>query len=132
MRFERKDNYNDDNIWFKETIGAEFNKLSDDERQRINRWLDGDTNRMINPKKFKDFISSIILLKDFFHQHTSKYEMDINQKKGIVTILSNKVDFYGSSEVKEALSKAKNITIEVGKNSMTEFVIEYDIMSELR
>lgn len=136
MRFVLKtEDNNDSNAWFKETLGAMYNKLSDEDKSRINNWLNGDTNKIVDPKKIKGFINNVVSIKDYLAVHSSNYSVDINQKKGILTILFSEISFNDIKAIKSIIGDARHLTIgakEILGTGVVEVVIEYDITSEVR
>lgn len=134
MRFESNKKFNDDDTWFDVSIRAEYNKLSEEDKAKVDKWLDGETDRIVDPKKFKKFLTNIASIRKFFEEHSSWYNLNVDQNTGIVHILFDSLLFDSPCDFFSLFSDAKNITIEaaITRENHAEIEAEFDIISEFR
>lgn len=134
MRFESVKKYDNDDAWFDMSIRAEYNKLSEEDKVKVDKWLDGETDRIVDPKKFKIFLADVASIRNFFEAHSTWHSINIDQQKGIIHILFDSLSFDSSYDFFSLFSDAKNITIEaaITHENHAEIEAEFDIISELR
>ena len=134
MRFVLNEEHNDDNSWFDSTVGAMYKELSDEDKKEVDKLLSGETDRIIDPQKFKGFAKDVISAKKFFSKHSTGYVIKTDQESGSINILFDSLSFDGSNDFFSIFSSANHLTLAsaITSEDHVEIIAEYDIFSKLK
>ena len=109
-----------------------FDKLTEREQQEIRNKIKGNTNKMVDPKKYKSFVDTVAFIKMFMKTHAvGKYEFDVDLKEGLIKIKFKEINFKWEQELKSMCKNIKAIILGLDEDGIITFNIEVDVTVKL-
>lgn len=109
-----------------------YNKLSKEEQDRLIAQLEGNTDRIINPEKFKMFSEKLNKVKEFMEKNSVKwYTLDVDIQHGIIKIQFKDIMFDNVEELKGVFDGASFVEFYLNDNDVAEISVQCDIMTEI-
>ena len=109
-----------------------YNSLSESDKKLMIDILEGNTNRMVDPGKYKEFVKSVAEIKKFFKEKSARSKIDIDLKDGSIEIVFDRLEFDSLEHIKDAMSKAKCMQMYSRRDGRILVIIEYDVIVRLK
>ena len=109
-----------------------FHKLPKENQDRIIAELEGNTDKIVIPEKFKIFCESLNLINEFIDSHSLKgYSIDTELNNGLIIVRFTDIVFTDARELKEIFDNTVAVEFRLTDTHIIELVIQYDITTKM-